>query len=64
VFFKRKVERVLDVKAIEKRYESEEREPLEKHDLLAMVIAAFIVFVPVLLLLLGIVYLLLWLFIR
>ncbi len=64
MFFRRKVERVLDVKKIEERHRTEEKEPLEKGDLLAMLIAAFLVFLPVILLLIFVVYLLLWLFIR
>jgi len=64
VFFQRKIKRVLNVDEIEKRHAKEELEPLEKHDLLAMVIAALIVFVPVLLLLIGIVYLIMWFFVR
>ena len=64
MFFRKKIERVLDVKKIEERHKKEEKLPLEKNDLLAMLIAAFIVFLPVLLLLIGIVYGIMWLFIR
>jgi hypothetical protein len=64
LFFRRRIERVLDVKKIEERHRTEEKEPLEKGDLLAMMIAAFLVFLPAVLLLIGVVYLLLWLFIR
>ncbi len=64
MFFRRKVERVLDVKKIEERHRTEEKEPLEKGDLLAMLIAAFLVFLPVILMLIFVVYLLLWLFVR
>ncbi|MCK9287139.1 MAG: hypothetical protein PHU24_05900 [Sphaerochaetaceae bacterium] len=64
MFFRKKIERVLDVKAIEERHAKEEKVPLEKHDLLAMLIAAGIVFLPVLLILIGIVYGIMWLFIR
>jgi hypothetical protein len=64
MFFRKKVERVLDVKKIEERHRTEEKEPLEKGDLLAMLIAAFLVFLPVILILIFVVYLLLWLFIR
>lgn len=64
MFFRKKIERVLDVKKIEERHKKEEKLPLEKNDLLAMLIAALIVFLPVLLLLIGIVYGIMWLFIR
>ncbi|MFA7019251.1 MAG: hypothetical protein WC239_09735 [Sphaerochaetaceae bacterium] len=64
MFFRKKIERVLDVKKIEERHKKEEKLPLEKNDLLAMLIAAFIVFLPVLLLLIGIVYGIMWLFLR
>ncbi len=64
MFFRKKIERVLDVKKIEERHKKEEKLPLEKNDLLAMLIAALIVFLPVLLLLIGIVYAIMWLFIR
>lgn len=64
MFFRKKIERVLDVKKIEERHKKEEKLPLEKNDLLAMLIAALIVFLPVLLLLIGIVYGIMWLFLR
>jgi hypothetical protein len=64
MFFRKKIERALDVKKIEERHKKEEKLPLEKNDLLAMLIAAFIVFLPVLLLLIGIVYGIMWLFLR
>ncbi len=64
MFFRKKIDRVLDVDAIEERHKKEEKLPLEKNDFLAMLIAAGIVFLPVLLLLIGIVYAILWFFIR
>lgn len=62
MFFKRKIKRVLSLEEIEERHEKEIKEELEKGDLFAMIIAALIVFTPVILLLIGIVYFLLWLF--
>jgi cell division septal protein FtsQ len=62
MFFKRKIKRVLNLEEIEERHEKEIKEELEKGDLFAMIIAALIVFTPVILLLIGIVYFLLWLF--
>ena len=64
MFFRKKVDRVLDVKKIEERHKTEEKLPLEKNDLLAMLIAATIVFLPVILILIGMVYGLMWLFLR
>lgn len=64
MFFRKKVDRVLDVKKIEERHKTEDKLPLEKNDLLAMLIAATIVFLPVILILIGMVYGLMWLFLR
>jgi len=59
MFFPKKIKRVLDVKKAE---ESHMKEELEKGDVPAMLIAAFLVFTPVILLLIGIVWGLYWLF--
>ncbi|NCC12863.1 MAG: hypothetical protein EOM32_05750 [Spirochaetia bacterium] len=62
MLFQRKIKRVLDVENLEKRHQKEPKEALEKGDLLAMIISAFIVFTPVILVMIGILYGLLWLF--
>ncbi len=59
MFFPKKIKRVLDVKKAEESHMNEE---LEKGDVPAMLIAAFLVFTPVILLLIGIVWGLYWLF--
>ncbi len=53
--------RLIDPKAIEEKAEGV-RDEMEKGDLLAMLISAFIVFTPVILILIGIVWGLYWLF--
>ena len=62
MFFPKKIRRVLDVEGAEKRNKEEEKEALEKGDLLAMIISAFLVFTPVILILIAIVWGLYWLF--
>ena len=62
MFFGKKIRRVLDVEGSEKRNKEEEKEALEKGDLLAMIISAFLVFTPVILILIAIVWGLYWLF--
>lgn len=48
MFFGKKINRVIDVKKAEERFEKEREElPLEKNDRLAMILAALAVFVPV-----------------
>lgn len=59
MLFPKKIRRVLDVRKAE---EKELTEELEKGDIPAMIIAAFLVFTPVILLLIGIVWGLYWLF--
>ena len=54
MFFQKKVDRVIDVKKAEKELEDREDEKLEGKDKIAMAIAAILVFVPALLLVLGI----------
>ncbi|NLV61164.1 MAG: hypothetical protein GXY63_06025, partial [Spirochaetales bacterium] len=53
MFFGKKIRRVLDVEGAEKRNTEEEKEALEKGDLLAMIISAFLVFTPVILILIA-----------
>ena len=62
MFFGKKIRRVLDVEGAEKRNTEEEKEALEKGDLLAMIISAFLVFTPVILILIAVVWSLYWLF--
>ena len=62
MFFGKKIRRVLDVEGAEKRNTEEEKEALEKGDLLAMIISAFLVFTPVILILIAIFWGLYWLF--
>lgn len=62
MLFQRKIKRVLDVESLEKRHQKEPKEPLEKGDFLAMIISAFIVFTPVILVMIGVLYGLVWLF--
>jgi len=50
------------VEGAEKRNTEEEKEALEKGDLLAMIISAFLVFTPVILILIAVVWGLYWLF--
>ena len=57
-FGKSRFERLVNVKEAEKRFATEVKPELEKGDALAMIVAAFIVFTPVLLLILAV----LWLF--
>jgi bifunctional DNA-binding transcriptional regulator/antitoxin component of YhaV-PrlF toxin-antitoxin module len=59
MLFPKKIRRVLNVKKSE---EKEFTEELEKGDIPAMLIAAFLVFTPVILVLIGIVWGLYWLF--
>lgn len=63
MFFNNKVKRVLDVEKAEKEFEEHMEEiELEKADRPAMLIAAFIVFIPALLLVVGFFLLVIWLF--
>ncbi len=49
MFFGKKINRIIDVKKAEERFEKERKElPLEKNDRLAMILAALVVFIPVL----------------
>lgn len=58
MMFKNKIDRVLDVDKIERDFEkNEDKIELEKNDVLALFISAFIVFVPVLVIVVGGLYL-------
>ena len=63
MLFGKKINRVLNVKEAEERFEKEWEElPLEKKDRLAMILAALIVFIPVLILVIAALLLVLYLF--
>ena len=63
MLFDKKVKRVLDVEKAEEEFEERMEEvELEKNDRFAMIIAALAVFLPVLLLVVGIFLLGIWLF--
>lgn len=63
MFLNKKVKRVLDVEKAEEDFEERmEDVELEKKDRPAMIIAAFIVFVPALLLVIGVFIFVIWLF--
>ncbi|MEE0799931.1 MAG: hypothetical protein U0L91_01480 [Gemmiger sp.] len=63
MLFGKKIDRVLNVRKAEERFEKDREElPLEKNDRLAMILAALAVFVPVLLVVIGIFLLVLYLF--
>ena len=56
--FQKKIDRVIKQKDQEKKFRQErEKLPLEKGDAFAMIVAAFLVFLPVVLLLTGAVFL-------
>ena len=56
--FQKKIDRVIKQKDQEKEFRQErEKLPLEKGDAFAMIVAAFLVFLPVVLLLIGAVFL-------
>ena len=55
MFFRKKVNRLVDIKKAEERFQKDvEKTPLEKKDRLAMILAALIVFVPAFLLVLAV----------
>ena len=63
MFFRKKINRVVDVKKAEERFEKDKEQlPLEKKDRPAMIIAALIVFVPALILVLAVFLLVLYFF--
>lgn len=63
MLFQKKVKRVIDVDKAEEKFEEQmEGEELESKDRLAMVIAAFLVFIPVLLVVIGIFLFVFWFF--
>ena len=63
MLFGKKINRVLNVRKVEERFEKEREElPLEKGDRLAMILAALAVFIPVLIGVLAVFLLVLYLF--
>lgn len=63
MFFGKKINRVIDVKKAEERFQKEREElPLEKNDRLAMILAALAVFVPVLIVVILVFLLVFYLF--
>lgn len=63
---KRKLDRMFNLKKVEEENENElpEKVELEKNDGIALFLAAFITFVPALLVIIGVIVLLVWLFIK
>lgn len=64
MFFKNKISKVIDVKKIEEEHANSEPLDLEKGDLKAMIVAAFIVFSPIVLVLSAVLVGLYFLFAR
>ena len=63
MFFRKKINRVVDVKKAEERFQKDlEKTPLEKNDRTAMILAGLIVFVPALLVVLLVFSLVLYFF--
>lgn len=64
MFFRKKLGRVLtNQQQAEERFQKEREElPLEKNDRLAMILAALAVFVPALLVVMGMFFAVIWLF--
>ena len=61
--FNKRRERLIHIQESERNFREQlEREPLEKKDVPAMILAALIVFVPALLFVIGLFLLLSWLF--
>ncbi len=63
MFFQKKLNRVLNVKKAEERFQEDlKKTPLEKHDRTAMILAGLIVFIPALLIVLLVFGLVLYFF--
>ena len=63
MLFGKKIDRVLNVKVAEERFETYREElPLDKKDRLALILAALIVFIPVLIGVIAVLLLVLYLF--
>ena len=70
MFFKRKVDKIIDIKRAEEKFAGEleglQKEGIEPEgkDRLAMVLAAYLIFIPEVLLVGGVFALLIWMFFR
>ena len=70
MFFKRKVDKIIDIKRAEEKFAGEledlKKEGIEPEgkDRLAMVLAAYLIFIPEVLLVGGVFALLIWMFFR
>lgn len=63
MFFRKKVDRVIQVEEAEERFEQEfEQEKIGKKDMFAMIIAGFAVFLPALLFVAAIFLFVIWFF--
>ena len=63
MFFRKKVDRVIQVEEAEERFEQEfEQEKIGKKDMFAMIIAGFVVFLPALLFVAAIFLFVIWFF--
>ena len=63
--FKKRLDRVVHIKESDEKFKQTlEKEPLEKKDIPALIIAAFLVFIPVLILVIGLIVLASTLFFR
>lgn len=63
MFFQKKLNRVLNLKKAEERFQEDlKKTPLEKHDRTAMILAGLIVFIPALLIVLLVFGLVLYFF--
>lgn len=63
MLFGKKINRVLNIRKAEERFDKEREElPLEKNDRLAMILAALAVFVPAFLVIVAVLLLVLYLF--
>ena len=62
MLFRKKIKKVLDVESIEKNFGNREPLKLEKGDFAAMLLAAAIVIGPILVGLIGLMFLIGWLF--
>lgn len=63
-FFKKRIDKLIDVKKAEEELKKPMEEPLEKGDLPAMLLAAFLVFFPIVIALAAVTFLIFLLFVR
>lgn len=63
MFFKRKIDKLINVEEAENRFKKEiEEEQFNAKDIAAMMIAAILVFLPVLILVIGVFLFVIWFF--